>query len=128
LACLLPACTVETTSPPRHRVVPIDEEGSVTLDWTIDGVKNPDSCMQSAVASIDVTVRTDAGDFVGEYQEACGAFATQIALPPGRYVASAVLIDAVGADRTTAVDVDPFRVVGGTDLVVPIDFPARSFE
>ena len=55
-------------------------------------------------------------------------FATQILLPAGRYVASAVSLDGSGTDRTTAVEVDPFRVVVGTDLVVPIDFPARSFE
>src|SRR2546430_13738694 len=118
ISLLFPACTVES-SPPRRGVI-IPEDGSVTIDWTIDGVKDPDSCVQSSAVSIDVVVHTDSGDFAGEFQQACDSFATQIPLPSGRYVASAVLLDGSGADRTTAVDVDPFRVVAGTDLSIPI--------
>ena len=123
---VLSACTVE--SHPRPRGTVVSGDGSVTIDWTIDGAKDPDSCAQSSAASIDIIVHTDAGDFAGEFQQACEAFATQIVLPSGGYVASAVLLDGGGADRTTAVDVDPFRVIAGTDLTVPIDFPARSFQ
>ena len=36
-------------------------------------------------------------------------------------------IDPAGQDRTTAVDMAPFTIYGNDELVVPVDFPARSF-
>src|SRR5262249_10109996 len=112
IAGALSRCTVETAAPRPHPA-PVSGDGSVTIDWTIDGTKDPDRCSQSSSSSIDVTVQTEAGDVLGEYQEACEAFSTRIDLPEGRYSADAVLLDASGADRTTAIAVEPFHIVAG---------------
>ena len=103
-------------------------DGTLTVDWTINGVKDADQCQQSAATSIDVTVETMDGSPMGEFQERCAVFATSIDLPPGRYAASALLLDDHGGDRTTSVPIDPFTILENSDLDVPIDFPARSFK
>jgi hypothetical protein len=38
-----------------------------------------------------------------------------------------VLIDSSGQDRTKAVHVHPFDILGGDELSIPIDFSAGSF-
>src|SRR5690242_4855902 len=80
-------------------VVQSPSDGTLTLDWTINGTHDPAQCNQGAVATIDITVDTIDGASAGEFQQDCGAFATTITLPPGSYTASAVLLDASGADR-----------------------------
>ena len=76
---------------------------------------------------IDVTVQTASGADMGKFQTDCGGFSTSIDLPAGSYVASAVLVDASGNDRTTPVDLNPFRIRGDDVRTTPIDFPAGSF-
>lgn len=123
---LVPACTVESDHPPR-RAIPVVTDGTLTVDWTVDGRTDPDECAQGDAASIDIVVQTVGGAHVGEFDDACDAFETSIDLEPGDYVANAVLLDADGRERTTAVDMEPFTILGDDELVVPIDFPARSF-
>jgi hypothetical protein len=106
--------------------VPVDS-GSLVLDWTIDGTKDPDQCDQGAASAIDVSVSNADGSSAGEFQQSCRAFATSIDLPRGSYTADAVLIDSAGQDRTTAVHVRPFDILGGDELSIPIDFSAGSF-
>jgi len=72
-------------------------------------------------------VQTAAGADVGEFQADCAAFATSIELPPGSYVATAVLIDDAGNDRTTPIDLNAFHIHDADELTTPIDFPAGSF-
>lgn len=103
-------------------------DGTLTLDWTINGTKDPDQCTQGAATTLDVTVDTIDGVPAGEFQQACDAFATTIHLAPGSYTGSAVLLAANGRDRTTTIQLDAFTIRSDEDLNVPIDFPARSFE
>lgn len=125
-SCLLAAgCFVSNDSSPPAVVV---ATGTVVIDWTINGTKDPAQCIQGAASHLDVTVHSTAGGFVGEFQEPCASFATSIDLAPGSYVADAVLIDAAGAERTTAVPINPFTIHGNDTLDIPIDFPAQSFR
>jgi hypothetical protein len=101
--------------------------GTLVVDWTIDGVKDGGECQQGAATTMDVTVQTPSGADVGEFQADCDAFATSIDLPPGSYVATAVLIDDAGDDRTTPIDLNQFRIHDAEELATPIDFPAGSF-
>jgi len=126
LACVLSAgCMVETSSGPPP---PAPPSGTLTLDWTINGTKDPSQCTQGAATDVDITVESTSGAPMGEFQQSCAAFATTIDLPPGTYTASALLLDARGDDRTTAVPIDTFSIRSGEDLNVPIDFPANSFR
>jgi hypothetical protein len=121
------ACTVETTSPgPSPGPAPVTQ-GQAVVDWTIDGVKDPNKCAQSSVANIEITVTDSAGASRGTFQQACSAFSTSIALDPGRYTATATLLDSGGAARTTSVAINPFSILGNDQLNLPIDFPASSF-
>jgi len=121
---LVPGCIVETNDSAPARVV---DSGSLVLDWSIDGSKNPDQCDQSDSVTLDITVTTLSGSPAGEFQESCRAFATTVDLPPGRYNAEAVLLAPDGHDRTTAVQTGPFTIYGNDELTVPVDFPASSF-
>ena len=125
LCTALPACFVETAdSGPAPVVV---DSGTLVLDWSIDGSKDPNQCDQSNSRTLDVTVTRADGANAGEFQQSCRSFATSIDLAPGTYTADAVLLDSSGADRTTAVHVHTFDILGGDELSVPIDFSAGSF-
>jgi len=113
---------------PRERdYVVVDSAGTLVVDWTVDGVKDVSQCDQGGAAVIDVTVQTASGEDAGEFQADCGAFSTTIDLPVGSYVATAVLVDGTGNQRTTPIDLNPFRIHGNDVLTTPIDFPADSF-
>jgi hypothetical protein len=127
-ACaLLPACIVEADDPGPRPTAVGSNSGSLVLDWTIDGSKNPDQCDQSDASTLDITVTTLSGAPVGEFQDSCRAFATAVDLPAGNYSAEAVLLDGSGRDRTTAVQLGTFTLYGDDQLSVPVDFPPSSF-
>jgi hypothetical protein len=117
-----------TTEPGPDRGVVVVPTGTLIVDWTVDGTKDPAECRATGADAIDITVQTTSGAQVGEFQEACDSFATSIDLAADDYTADAVLIDAGGADRTTSVPINPFTIVGDDELTVPIDFPADSFR
>jgi hypothetical protein len=100
--------------------------GTLVIDWTVDGTKDPAECRFSDSDQLDVVISTFSGAFVAEYQQDCEAFETSIRLPPGSYVSDAVLLDFAGFDRTTAVT-SSVEIFSGDVVVVPIDFPASSF-
>jgi hypothetical protein len=102
--------------------------GSLTLQWTVEGRTDPNLCVLGNASTFDVILTTSAGQFVGEFQAACGAFATSVSsLAPGGYYGSAELLDASGRPRTTSIAINAFTIVENSDLVVDLDFPADSF-
>ena len=111
------------SEPPRHAVA----RGALVVDWTLDDAKDPAECRQSSAASFDIAVDYAGGGSAGEFETDCEAFVTRIPLPPGDYVASAVLLDPDGNDRTTEIQLEPFTILEDADLHVPIDFPSDSF-
>lgn len=126
VACVaLPGCVVEADDGPHGHAVGVGS-GSLVLDWSIDGSKNPDQCDQSDSTTIDITIVDQSGAEFGEYEQSCAAFATTVDLPPGHYRASAVLTSG-GHDRTTAVQTGGFDIYGDDELSIPVDFPASSF-
>ena len=101
--------------------------GRLELRWTVDEVTDPNVCIQSQAPTLDVVVTTTDGQFVGEFQAACTAFATSVTLSPGSYAGSARLLGPSGQARTTTLNINPFNIVDNSALVVDIDFPADSF-
>jgi hypothetical protein len=122
LALATPSCFVESSSAPSRA------EGSLLVDWTINGQRDPDQCDQGNAEAIAIVVYRDDGVELAEYQASCRAFATHIDLPPGDYSAEAVLIDPSGVERTTVVNMQSFEIFAGIELDIPIDFPASSFR
>jgi hypothetical protein len=123
-ASLVGACTAETTIEPAPFVA---TTGRVTLTWTINGTTDPFQCQQSSATSLYLTIFDAGGANVGSFVAACESFATTVDLYPGSYSGRAELRDAAGQPRTTSIDIIPFRVVSGTNLVIPVDFPSISF-
>jgi len=119
------ACTA-TVSPAPQPVV-VSTTGTLTVDWSINGTKDPNQCSQGAAAAIQITVTDTNQQPVGTFEQSCSAFATSITLNAGQYAAQARLIDAVGTPRTTTVDINPFTILGNDELTTPIDFSASSF-
>lgn len=100
---------------------------TLTVDWTVDGTKDPSSCRLSGSDVIEISVTDRAGNEVGAFQQTCGAFATSITLDAGSYAAYAVLLDVNNQPRTTEIAISPFTLRGNDELVIPIEFPADSF-
>lgn len=106
---------------------PPPRNGTLVVDWTIDGSTNGAKCSESAADSIEITVNDLNGDEIGTFDQSCDSFAESITLDPADYTASAVLVDVNGKPRTTAVPISRFSIYGDDELDIPIDFPADSF-
>ncbi len=92
--------------PVPRRAVARSVQGSLTVDWSIHGTRDPSPCSQGAAAAIEITV-------------------TDTNLTATRRKAR--LIDAVGTPRTTTVSIDALTIFGNDDFDAPIDFAATSF-
>jgi len=123
LAVSTPACVIDADPDPSVVV----SRATLVVDWTIQGIADPDLCRLTDAEVLSVVVTTLSGRFVGEFQQSCTAFAAAIDLRPGSYLADIVLLDAFGYELTTPVLIDPFTLLAGDQLFLSIDFPARSF-
>ena len=121
------ACTASVSPAPEPAPVVVTSTGTLTVDWSINGTKDPNQCNQGAAAAIQITVTDLNSNPVGTFEQSCTAFATSITLEAGQYAAQARLIDAVGTPRTTTIDINPFTILGNDELTTPIDFSASSF-
>ncbi|MDP9033729.1 MAG: hypothetical protein M3O50_02905 [Myxococcota bacterium] len=122
VAALTGGCTTAVGYAPAPAPV-----GSVVMDWTVNGGKDPGECQLSGAAEFDVKLYNSRGEFAGEYVQTCTSFATTInGLLPDTYTGLANLRDANGAARTTTVTLLPFDV-GNTVSTVNVDFPSNSF-
>jgi len=118
-----PSCALATDEPVA------EGHGLLTVAWTIEGATNPDDCSVSRAHRMDVYVTDDAdGRVVGEFTEACDAFGTSIQLPPGRYSADSVLLDPMGHERTSIIELGSFEVRGDDRSSFEVDFPPGSFH
>jgi hypothetical protein len=123
---ILAACAIAVACGADNAVV-VFPTGTMVLDWTVASTKDPNLCAINGATTIDISVSTVMGASAGGFQQDCEAFATSIALPAGTYVASAVLLDASGAARTTSVEIAPFSIFGNDQVLIPINFPRASF-
>jgi hypothetical protein len=106
----------------------ISTRGTLTVDWTVNGTKDPNACQATLADRIEVSILDESGTILlGTFAQSCQAFATSIALEAGAYAADALLVDVAGNPRTTAVQLAPFRILGNDQLTLPIDFPTSSF-
>ena len=121
----MPGCFASSNDPAPATVGTSD--GSLTLDWTINGSTDPNQCNQSVATDLDLFVTTPGGSTVGEFIQRCSDGMATIALAPGDYAADAALVDVAGTERTTRINIDPFAIHSSTDLSISVDFPANSF-
>jgi hypothetical protein len=112
-----------TSGRDRVEVVP----GTLVVDWTVNGSKDPSQCDLGGAQEIAITLMAPDGAVVGEYRQDCGAMATSITLAPESYGASAELLDSGGGERTTSVTIPGFSINSAEQYRVTLDFPANSF-
>lgn len=118
-ALLAAGCVVSTDD-----AIPVVTTGRLTLRWTINGTVDPFQCRQAVAPTLRIRIFSG---FASDYVQSCEAFATTIDLNPGDYSGSVYLEDGSGQPRTTSIELAPFRIIGGTNLDIPVDFPADSF-
>jgi hypothetical protein len=122
VALALAGCVVTSSPAP----VVVTGDGALVIDWTIDGTTDPNRCFDNSATRLEIIVDPGVGQPT-TFSPDCEAFGISIALSPGSYSASAVLVDANGKARTTQIDIDPFTIRGNDELHTPINFPADSF-
>ena len=126
-AFALAACSGSATVDTGTAVAPTEPPSTLVVQWSLDEGADPNQCIATSSAAIEITVLDPNGQEVGTFQQDCRAFSTSITLPAGPYSATAMLLDGGNQPRTTAVDIAPFTLNGNDQLVVTVDFPASSF-
>lgn len=114
----LPACLIVDDDDPA----PI---GTLTVEWTIDGRRDPLDCLDFGVDRFELVISGPAEDI--EVEPLCEDFVTSVDLYDGRYVADATLVDSFDRAATLTEAIDAIDIVAGTELVVSVDFPIGSF-
>ena len=104
-----------------------DSVGSLTVEWTIDGRRDPGDCADFAVDRLELVLYTGADRFVVEFEPVCESFGTTIDLDEGLYYGDATLVDSFDQSATVTEPLDDIDIIGETELVIPIDFPLDSF-
>lgn len=101
--------------------------GSLTVEWTIDGRRDPLDCADLGVDRLELVISDGQGDVVDEIEPLCETFSTTIDLFEGRYFGGATLVDTRDRSATLTEALDAMDILAGTDLVVSVDFPIGSF-
>ena len=100
--------------------------GTLTLQWTISGRRDPIDCGGLGVERLALSLRAPpANEEQAEGQ--CDAFQLSMDLPPGSYSGDAVLIDRFDRPVSLSVPLDMVDIVAGRDVVKTIDFPVAAF-
>ena len=120
LATTLPSCFLAS----REEQVG-SGKGTLVIEWTVHGVRDPDRCVLGNADTIDLTVSRADRSF--ELKQSCSQFATSLDLDAARYSGGAVLVTPTGANRTTQVALGVFTVYGNDVVTIPVDFPASAF-
>ena len=118
-ALQLPACVV----------VSDDDRGigTLTVEWTIDGVRDPSDCAAFAVDRLELVIFTRSGRVVDEIEPVCESFGVSVDLVEAVYFGDATLVDSFDAPATLTQPIDYLDIIEATELAVSIDFPIGSF-
>ena len=125
--CSLAGCTQTTGPGPAAVIVATEPTGTLVVSWTIELHADRNACAAAAVSTVRVHLTTAGGSDGGTYEEVCPAFSTSIDLVPATYQGTAVLLDAMGAARTSPVPLQAFTILGGDVITTPVDFTVTTF-
>jgi len=127
LPVALGGCAVEAGGTVGPGPGPAPTSGALTVRWSIDGSFDPNLCDVYTAPTMDVRVLSQNDGRLYEQTADCHSFSTTVSLPVGDYTANATLLDPGGHARTTTVNLSPFTVSSGGDVVQDADFPRSSF-
>jgi hypothetical protein len=101
--------------------------GTVTVDWSIAGLKDPRDCRDFGADRFELVIYDAPGSVVDEVEPYCEDFAVSVDLFEGEYFGDATLVDTRDNAVTFTETIDDIDIIDGTDLSIPIDFPPGSF-
>jgi len=105
-----------------------DDTGALTVTWTIQGIDEPSDCAFFGFDRLELAVFDFFDDHVVTTYGYCEDFVVSLDLPEGFYSADATLLDSSNRAATTTQVIDDIDVYEGEELIIPIDFPSRSFR
>ncbi|MGK3989515.1 hypothetical protein WME99_41090 [Sorangium sp. So ce136] len=129
----LAACVLASASLAGCIIVDGDDDhvyygsGSLTVELTIDGSRDPWQCVDYDVEDIVVSVADEAG-FVTEASTDCDALGLTIPDLPEGYYDVEIWLEEDGFQESDVVLVRSIDVLDGTDTLVEVDFPWTSID
>lgn len=102
-----------------------DDEGSLTLDWTLDDTDDPGACDDYEARSLEIIIY-EGGSVASDIHPRCDDFEAEIYLPDGVYSIDATLLDGSGRDVSTTLSLDDIDVYASEDTPISLDFPQDS--
>lgn len=130
LLTVLPSGCVVTTAPvpdARPAILATEAAGTLFVSWTIARRDDRGVCDEGSATAVRIRLVTTAGADAGTYGQDCAAFSTSIRLDPESYAGTAVLVDALGRARTSTMTLQPFTIIGGDLITMPVDFAIETF-
>lgn len=100
--------------------------GTLTVQWTISGRRDPMDCGGLGVDRLELSVRAAPGD-EEQSEGPCDAFQISLDLAPGTYSGDVVLVDRLNRPVTLAVPLEQVDIVAGREVMKNVDFPVGAF-
>ena len=100
--------------------------GTLTVQWTISGRRDPMDCGGLGVDRLQLSVRATPAD-EDQADGPCDTFQLSLDLGPGSYSGDVVLVDRLNRPVTLAVPLEQVEVVAGREVVKSVDFPVGAF-
>jgi len=101
--------------------------GALTVDWTIDGQTSPADCAAFGVDRMELVLYEGGDQVVQEVEPLCESFSVSAVTLKELYYGDATLVDSFDRAATLTLPIDDIEIIGGTELIVPVDFPLDSF-
>jgi hypothetical protein len=100
--------------------------GTLTVQWTISGRRDPIDCGGLGVDRLELSVRAAPGD-EDQADGPCDAFQISLDLAPGTYTGDVVLVDRLNRPVTLALPLEQVEIVAGRETMKAVDFPVGAF-
>jgi len=100
--------------------------GTVTQSWSLGGRFDAGRCRMFGADRMELVIRDTAGRTVARAYQPCRELQMTVTLPEGTYLADATLLGSDGAEVSTTLNLQPFRILRNTDTHVDTDFPTSS--
>lgn len=108
-------------------LVPVGREpGQVTQRWSIGGRFDSRLCRTYGADRMELIIRDTTGRTVARAYQPCEELQMSVDLPEGTYLGDARLIARDGSEVSTTLELQPFRILQGTETFIDTDFPRSS--
>jgi len=105
----------------------VDDDGLLTVQWSLDDSFDPDACLDYGSSSIELVIYDRYDDVIDQFEARCADFGTSIELEDGAYGLDATLLDRSGRSVTTTLQLQ-VDVYEDEETFVDIDFPLDSLR